>query len=816
VIRIHQICFDKHLSELPMHRHERDTLRRLGAGESILAVCAAAGMAGEDFPRWWKECLSHRLSLLEGTVPADVRASVRIERDARGVPRILAESDEDLYYGFGYAMAQDRLFQLDYLRRKGAGRLAEILGPSGVETDLIARTVGLPRIAAVEWERLPDETRSIVTAFAAGVNAAIDALGDTFPIEFDLLDYRPEPWSPVDCLVIENEFRWYLTGRLPVIVIPELAKRALGEGRLYREFLQGEADEECILPPGTYPTERTHDLPEYESIGAAIGGPDDGTGSNNWVVAGRHTAGGQPMVASDPHIAFEAVSCWYQARLRGGSFDVAGMTYAGMPAIMFGRNRRVAWGITNNICSQRDLYQEQTDPQHPGCFLYDGRWEPARELTETIHVKGAEPVVRTIRFSRNGPIVDELLPLPARQTGPVSLNWLGAHHGGWLTALLHMDRANNATEFVDALRPWHVPTFSLVFADADGQIGYKAAGRIPLRRRSERGYRRGWDPADQWTGLIPFEAMPADLNPKRGWIVTANNRVAGDDFPYPLSGTWTRGHRAVRIREMLEERIAANRGLTREDFRDIQQDALSLRAVERLPALLDILADRDDDRIQAAAEILARWNRHCEPQEVGPTIFNVFFSHWAGIVAAERFDQSTESVLVAGIEGLAARLLSGDEHGWFHTQDRRTAILAAMNSALDLLTDRFGADMQQWTWEKLHRMLLKHVLSSRGELSQLLDYAGMGVKGDMGTVCNSGSGPDWTAPSGAGCRMIASLDDAGCGLWAVDGQSQSGQPGSPHYADQLQDWLSGREHYLAIEVPQGADAPTSMLTLNPR
>src|SRR5262249_52510094 len=223
--------------------------------------------------------------------------------------------------------------------------------------------------------------------------------------------------------------------------------------------------------------------------GSAAGDLEGGVGSNNWVVAGRLTTTGAPVVASDPHIAIEAVSCWYEVHLDGGPFHAAGMTYVGVPAVMFGRNRRAAWGCPNNFCSLRDLYQERTDPAHPGCFLFDGRWEPARRREEEILVKGGEPVRTEVVSSRNGPVVDAILPGPARGTGPVSLRWLGATHGGWLTALLAMNRADSAEALREATRPWHVPTFTLVFADTDGHIGCQLAGRIPLRRVAERGYR---------------------------------------------------------------------------------------------------------------------------------------------------------------------------------------------------------------------------------------------------------------------------------------------------------------------------------------
>ena len=367
---------------------DRDILLRLGRGDEIAAVCESASCTREEFDRWWQECTAKRVPRIDGTVRAPVKSAVRIERDEHGIPHIVANNDSDLFVAFGYAMAQDRLFQLDYLRRKSAGRLAEVLGEEGLAYDLLVRTIGLPRIAAAEWERLPEQTQTKLTSFTAGINAVIEQSASNLPIEFDLLGYQPEPWTEVDCLTIESEFRWYLTGRFPVIVIPELVKRRLGEGTLYRDFMCGEAADEYILPDDGYSTIPSHTA--VSSISPVMGSFDDGTGSNNWVVSGRLTESGKPLLASDPHIAIEAVSCWYQSHLCGGSFNVAGMSYVGMPAIMFGRNEHVAWGITNNICSLRDLYQEKTNSDHPGCFLFDGQWEPWKERTETISPKKSD------------------------------------------------------------------------------------------------------------------------------------------------------------------------------------------------------------------------------------------------------------------------------------------------------------------------------------------------------------------------------------------------------------------------------------------
>ncbi len=776
-------------------------LERLGDGRSIAAVCDAAGISREEFQTWWKRETASRVPAHSGTRSATVKQSVTIQRDDWGIPHVFAESDEDLFFGFGYATAQDRLFQLDYLRRRALGQLAQVLGPEGLELDLVARTVGLHLIAEQEWKSLPDETRRLITAFSNGINALIHDSADKLPIEFDLLGYRPLPWRPVDSLAIVGEFRWYLTGRFPVIVIPELAKRALGTGALYDAFLQAEADAEAILPAGSYPATKAGVQP----VGVSINDPAEGHGSNNWVVSGAKALAGKPMVASDPHIAFGAVSCWHEVHLCGGSFNVTGIAYAGMPAVMFGKNEHVAWGITNNICSIRDLYQERTDAAHPGCFLFDGQWEPARERVEIIEVKGQEPVRKVIRLSRNGPIVDEILPSEAKSTGPVSLKWLGASPCGWITALLGMDRAKSGDELRRASEPWLVPTFCVVYADTAGQIGYQCTGRIPIRNVWERGYRPGWDPAHQWAGLIPFEGMPHMVDPPRGWIGTANNRVAADDFPYPLSGTWASCHRAVRIRQMLE----GEPKFERDDFARMHQDSLSLRAVDCVPRLLaELLESQEYWRHQhptlpaasKAMEHLAAWDRRMEPDRVAASIFNVFFTLWCERVAAVRFTGETATLAAGAIGGLAGELLEQDAAGWFlNDETRRKTIAQSFDGALAFLTERLGPDMLNWGWGRLHTLQQQHVLSGRGDLKQLLDRGGVPVRGDYVTVCNTGLSPDYTAPSGAGYRLIADFSDPQGGLWAIDAGSESGHPGSPHYDDQLDEWLAARYHYLPLK-----------------
>ncbi len=602
------------------------------------------------------------------------------------------------------------------------------------------------------------------------------------------------------------ELRWYLTGRLPIIVYPKLARRALGDGPLYQAYLTGEADDESILPPGHYPAGRSG----VEKVGDVVSAPDEGLGSNNWVIGGELSQSGRPLVASDPHIAFGSVSCWYQAHLSGAGFNVTGSGYVGVPGFMFGRNDLVAWRVTNNHCAQRDLYQEKEDSDRPGHFLYDGDWEKAREIEEKIVVKGGETVTKRVRITRNGPIVDEILPGVATGTGPVSFRWIGHEPCDEITSMLNAAQAGTAAEFREALRTWVVPTLSYGFADAEGHIGYQAAGRVPIKESWGRGYRPGWDPNHQWRATIPFNDMPQLKDPDRGWIGSANNRTAPDGFPYPLSGVWSSGHRARRIRQMIEEKEKLNR----EDIAAMQNDSLSLRAVEGVPGLLKTLEGATNERVSDALAYLRAWDCRMETDRVGATIYESFFNQWAQEVAAERLEGDAAKVLGTAINGLALETLAGDNHSWFADGGRSEAVLRAMNRTLDDLETRLGPDMSRWTWGSVHKIELRHHLSDRGEIFRTLDRGGDPTRGNGVTVSNTGFEPNYLAVMGANYRINADLGEDLPGLWAVDAAGQSGHPGSPNYCDQLPTWLKGSHHYIPIDRTRVEKGAAKRLEIN--
>ena len=783
-----------------------DVLRRLGDGQKIVDVLAGAGMSRADFDAAWRAEITRRLPVLDGARKAPISGRATVKRDRWGIAHIAAETDSDLFFGFGYTVAQDRLFQLDWYRRRALGQVSEILGPSGLADDTVSRTVGLNRIAAKQVQALSEEHRGLLEAYAAGINAYIEQAGKNLPIEFALLDYAPRPWTAMDSVAVALEFSYYLTVRFPVLVLPELAQRHLGDEKLFEVFLAGESIEETIVPRGAYPARPGPVKP----VSHSAGDPDSG-GSNNWVVDGSLSRSGAPLVASDPHIAFQATSHWYEVRLKGKTFDVGGVHYVGSPGIRIGRTKGVAWGLTNNAsCSQRDLYQEKTDPAHPGAFLFDGKWETARTLTETIKIKGQADIVKTVAYSRNGPIVDELLGLGAK-TGPVSLKWLGDCETSWLTSVLDLSRAETCEEFRDALKSVVCPSNCLVFGDTKGHIGFHATGNIPIRKPHKRGYRPGWDPEHQWTGTIPWEAMPQLADPARGWIATANNPPAPDDFPYPLAGIWTSGERAKRCREMLEGRPSFDI----DAFKDMQHDQLSVRARRAAPILSEILARSDDERVREAGRNFVGWNHRISIDSVAATLFEVFTLHWSLRVAQERFPTEMSPTMASSFPGLAMELLQGDAAGWFKPGTRDGAVHDAMRATIADLAKRLGPDIAAWQYGKLHVLHLRHCLSTRGDLGQLLDRQGPPTGGSAVTVCNTAVGPNYESNGGATCRFIADMSTSPPTFLNVLPQGQSGNPGSPHYCDQSAAWVHRQYHRISFEGPDADDGAVRQLTLEP-
>lgn len=744
--------------------------------------------------------------------PAEVRTAVvagaEIVRDRRGIPHIAADDPADLFFALGYAQAQDRLWQLDYLRRQAHGTLSEVFGAETLAGDILARTLDITGIATAAEDRLGPDSRLATDAFAAGVNAWLAALPGGLPLEFELLGYEPEPWRAIDSLAIQRRWWWYLTGRLNVLTTPEVVRAAVGEGDRYEAFFAPDGPVTYIVPPGHFDPSNPWPGRAMDAPSVGFGSATLPAGSNNWAAAPGITAGGHALLASDPHVYFSVPADWYEVHLRGAGHDAFGVCYPAMPGIMIGRNRRVAWGVTNNICSLRDLFIEATNPANPNEYRDGDGWAPFAERTAEIGVKGTAPHRHVTRIAHGRPVVDHLVPaaaLPRNLWGDsfkesvLSLAWVGFEPSDETQCLLDVQRATNVEEARAAYRGWRCPTWNMVFADDAGNIGYQTIGALPLRGRERRGYRFANEPADAWQGTIPFDGLPRLHNPARGWIASANNPTAPPDFPYPLNGTWAPEDRAPRAEYLL----ATRQPHTLAGFAEIQTDIHSGRAERGTPGLLHATAGMSDLLAVDARERLAGWDFTLRTNSSAAAIYYVFLWRWHQRVVTHRFPVELVPLAIDSGWGLSAELLHANLADWFAGDDEReAAICAAFAEAIAWLAGRLGHHPAEWNWGKLHRLGATHPAARTPVQHAVLDIPARAHAGGASTLASAFYTPVGTFETklGANYRLLTELGP-GAATRTICWPGQSGQPGSPHYADQVEPHLNGAYADVPLDRP---------------
>ena len=743
---------------------------------------------------------------------AGLAAPVTIETDARGVPTIRAASASDALFGLGYAHARDRLWQIEYQRRIGSGRLAEILGPRLVETDRFLRTIGFRRAALSAWEGLSAETRASVEAYVRGMNAYL-ATSFARPIEFRILRFRPEPFDAVDGIVWGKLMAWDLAGN---------ARNEIRRGRFIAAVGKERATE--LLPPvPAEPTILLNDewrstfpspTPRGEGPGEgrasatvvpfpllarldrsfALAGarePDDsGLGSNSWVIAGSRTISGKPILANDPHLALRAPSVWYVARLEAPGYSVAGATLPGLPGVVIGRNARIAWALTSLEPDVQDLFVEEVDPADRSRYRWRGERKTFETRRETIRVRGGSDVVIDVRTSVHGPIVSDVLEGAAALGPAVALRWTALDPiDRTAEAILGVNRASGWTDFLRALRRFHAPPQNFLYADGDGHFGYTAAGSVPIRPHGDGLLPVSGAGGDDWTGYVAFDAMPRTFDPARGFLVTANNRVASDAYPHAITGDWPEGYRARRI----TERILARAKLDANDVRSIQLDRVSLQANALLPLLLDTVPA--DPASREALATLDAWNRDFSPDSGAAAIY----AAWYAALARMPQDELGETPL----GGLRSRFLINsfrtnsewcDDVTTPSREDCAAFRARTLAQAVSLLRSRFGTDPSRWRWEDLHRARFPHGVFDAVPVLRKFFSLEKGQGGDASTVNVGAYRLDGTfrMTDGPSYRQIVDFADPD-GFRFVHTTGQSGNVFDRRYRDLLPSWRKGAD-----------------------
>jgi penicillin amidase len=713
------------------------------------------------------------------TIHAAVTGTVEILRDRAGIPHVFASHTGDLYFGLGLAMAQDRLWQMDRLRRRAFGRQAEILGAAYVAADIAHLTVGIGEICDREVGLVDPATAAIVDAFVKGINRGIEAMGDALPAEFGTLGYRPEPFTMRCVLGITRAFWWSLNGRIDRLIAAESA-RLLPE-ELRAAFLTPEASENLVLPSVSAPNPA---------------GTDDATGSNNWAIAGRRSETGFPQLAGDPHQPFWVPSSWYEFGLHGPEDDAAGCGHPGVPGLWYGSNGVSAWCLTNNMASTRDLYREEVDPSDASRYREGDGFVKFGEHQATIKVRGEADRMVTIRSTVRGPIVNALVPpIDAAGDPPMSLRWVGMEHLDDLRAIIGLSRAKSWEGFREVLRDWSVAVFNWIYADRSGHIGYQMAGRIPLRGRVYPGVRDAGNASDSWQGYIPFEAMPQRSDPASGTVASANQRIVGSDFPYPIYGAYSQGHRGVRIDQV----FAHSPKLPVAGSVALQNDVKNTRAERNVGYILAAL----EGNAELAAP-LAGWDFRYTLDSIAPTFFETFMALWNRKVQALHLPAHLIDLTVQQT-GLCISVLEGAFPDYF-PGGVKPAIIETARATHANLAARLGPDSSLWAWGKVHIAHWPHPLSTP-ETASALDIGPAPVDGGSHTLRNTGGElPPHKATSGAEYRIVVDFA-APESFRAVQNIGNSGNPASPHYRDQFDAWLRGEYHVVHL-TRAGVEADT--------
>lgn len=769
---------------------------------------------------------------------AGLRDAVTVRRDERGIPYIEAKNDEDLYFAQGYVTASDRLWQMDLWRRIIRGELAEILGQPALNSDKTHRKFGFGRIIDATAAGLKPEMRAVLEAYAKGVNAFIDSrTSQNLPPEFIILQYKPKPWVPADSLAVGKLMYEFLSDswrydmlRASLAGLPKDKLAALLPEASPLDVLVVGKDRASKASRNQAPVRPLIDssiLERLSEIGAAqqrsfelAGLATHSTGeintsaqaSNNWVVSGKRTVSGKPLLANDPHLPPSMPTVWYMTELTAPGLHVAGVTFPGAPGIVLGHNDHIAWGATNLGPDVQDVYLEKFDKDNPNRYLTPSGWREAEVRREEIKVRkgftdtATETQTLDVTVTRHGPIVLE------ENGARYALRWTALESASAESeGLFRVNRARNWKEFTGALSHHRGPTQNFVYADKDGHIGYYAAGPIPIRKTGDGSLPYDGSTDDgEWTGYIPFERLPHLYDPPSGMIITANQRVVGNDYPYFLSHVWAQPYRARRIHDLLSQK----QKLTADDFRKILGDTYSIAGAIFARETNKIMRGQTmDARMRSDVDAFAGWDGRLEADSRVASIvaqMRIFFRQ--RVLKAALGEQLFKNFVWPNSDTLLDRIITEQPREWLPKEftNYPDLLRSSYTDAREALTKSLGADESNWTWGNMVKARFNHPLAQAPLIGLQFTIPPIPQNGTpfmLGATVNVGAA--------VSMRLIADASDWDKTQHGITG-GQSGLPSSPHWKDQLDDWRAVTPRAFPFSDAAIAKATREVLTLEPR
>ncbi|MFD7968158.1 penicillin acylase family protein [Streptomyces clavifer] len=862
----------------------------------FVIVLVLALVAGVGYGAFWSVS-TVRASYPQTTGSIELKGltgNVDVKRDSYGIPQIYADSDSDLFRAQGFVQAQDRFWEMDVRRHMTSGRLSEMFGSGQVETDAFLRTLGWRKVAQKEYDtKLDEDTKKNLQSYAEGVNAYLEGKdGKDISVEYAALgltnDYKPTEWTPVDSVAWLKAMAWDLRGNMQDEIDRSLMTSRLSTKQiksLYPDY-PFDKNKPIVEQGGVSPVTGTFD-PDAEpsdgigegtvegateglntqlsalsdtldEIPALLGPNGNGIGSNSWVVSGTHTTTDKPLLANDPHLAPMLPSLWYQMGLHCREvsetcrYDTAGYTFSGMPGVIIGHNQDIAWGFTNLGADVTDLFLEKVSADG---YQYDGKTEPFVSREETIKVAGGRSRKITVRETNNGPLVSDRSSemakvgkkAPVTNSAPdrgdgyaVALKWTALDPGKSMDAVFELNRAKDFKTFQAAAEHFEVPSQNLIYADTEGNIGYQAPGKIPVRVKGD-----GTMPSPGWTSdygwekePVPFDELPFEYNPERGYIVTANQAVIDDSYDHMLTKDWGYGARSQRINDLIGEKIKRGEKISTDDMQTMQMDNQSAIAAELVPTLLKI--GISDESVREAQKLLEGWDYTQEPDSAAAAYFNGVWRNILKLAFGNKLpkelrakgdclsvlpatstgpvDEQTKRVRECGQRDPATAqpdggdrwyevvnsILDDTDNEWWKVpaqgrdeaiENRDQLFARAMKDARWELTAELGKDISTWSWGRLHQLTLRNqTLGKEGPdlLQRALNRGPWHLGGGEAAVNATG----WNAAGGydviwvPSMRMVVNVGEWDKSRW-INLTGASGHAFSAHYTDQTDKWVDG-------------------------